>query len=754
MRIHCIGGGPGGLYFALLMKKSFPLAVITVHERNRSDDTFGWGVVFSDETLGGIREADPECFAEIEKNFAYWTDIDTEHRGEWVRSSGHGFCGLSRKRLLEILQARAQELGVELCFEDEVDVTQLPEADLILACDGVNSAIRELHKDVFKPSLDWRKAKFTWLGTTLPLEGFTFIFKENEHGLFQVHAYPFEQGEKPLSTFIVECHEDVWRRAGLDKADEATTVAYMQELFRENLAGHPLLTNRSIWRTFPTVRCEQWSHGNIVLLGDAVHTAHFSIGSGTKLAMEDAIALRDAFVEHGTSDLPAAIGSYVEARQVEGSKIQHAAQTSLEWFENAARYMVQDPLTFAFNLMTRSKRITYDNLALRDPELVKRVAEQWATEHGLAPRADGEPTAPMFTPYQLAGLRLANRVVVSPMCQYSATEGTVGDWHLMHLGARAVGGAGLVITEMTNVSAEGRITPGCAGLYTDEHVAAWKRITDFVHEHSEAPIAIQLAHAGRKASTSRPWEGDAPLSGADAWPTIGPSALPFDAHWPTPKAMDEADLARVQDEFVRAAERALEAGFDAIELHMAHGYLLSSFLSPASNQREDQYGGSLENRMRYPLQVLDAVRAVWPAPKPLLVRISATDWLEDNEQHGPGMTADDALALARALAEHGCDLVDVSTAGNTPESKPVYGRMYQVPFAERIKYEAGVPVMAVGAIQGDDHVNTVILAQRADLCALARPHLLDPQLTLRAAAERGHTQQAWPKQYLAVKPKR
>lgn len=752
MRIECIGGGPGGLYFSLLMKKAYPEAQITVTERNRADDTFGWGVVFSDETLGGIAEADPESYAAIQESFAYWTDIDTEHKGEWVRSTGHGFCGLARRKLLSILQERAKELGVELRYGVEVEPDALPEADLIVACDGVASRIREHHADVFRPTLDWRKAKFTWLGTTLPLDAFTFVFRENEHGLFQVHAYPFQRGDETLSTWIVECHEDVWREAGLQDATEEDTVAYMEKLFGDLLGEHRLLTNRSIWRTFPTVRCEKWSHGNMVLIGDAAHTAHFSIGSGTKLAMEDSIALAQAFECHGTADVPAALAAYEEARRIDVSKTQHAAQTSLEWFENSARYLDQDPLTFSFNLMTRSKRITYDNLALRDPKLVKDTNVAWCERHGIDLAEDGSPPPPMFTPYDLAGLALTNRVVVSPMCQYSATDGTPDDWHLVHLGSRATGGAGLIISEMTNVSAQGRITHGCTGIYTDEHTQAWRRVTDFVHAHSASKIAIQLGHAGRKASCSLPWEGDAPLDGPTAWPTIGPSALPFAEGWHRPKAMDAGDMSQVRGEYVAAAQRAHEAGFDAVEVHMAHGYLLSSFLSPTSNQRSDEYGGSLENRMRFPLEVLDAVREAWPKGKPVLVRISATDWLEGSEDHGPGFTADESVGLARALAEHGCDLIDVSTAGNTPASKPVYGRMYQVPFAERIRYEAKVPVMAVGAIQGDDHVNTILLAQRADLCALARPHLLDPNLTLRAAAARGQRLDSWPKPYLVVRP--
>ena len=759
MRIATIGAGPGGLYFALLMKKAFPGTAITVHERNRPDDTFGWGVVFSDETLSGFEQADPESFAAIRESFATWSDIETHYGGTCVRSTGHGFCGLSRKRLLQILQGRCRELGVELCFESDVaDDGELTDADLIVAADGINSCVRDKYAEHFRPNLDWRQCKFTWLGTTKPLKAFTFIFRENEHGLFQVHAYPFQVGDDPLSTWIVECREEVWRRAGLEGASEEDTLAYCGELFADHLQGHELLANRSIWRSFPTVRCERWAHGKIVLVGDAAHTAHFSIGSGTKLAMEDALALVDAFAEHGTDDVPAVLEAYQEARRVDVLKLQKAAQTSLEWFENSARYVCgaggrgpggQHPLQLTFNLMTRSKRITYDNLALRDPELLERVSEWWARDQGAAPTAGGgRAPRPMFVPFELRGLRLANRVVVSPMCQYSALEGTVGEWHLVHLGARAVGGASLVMAEMTNVSAEGRITHGCAGIWDDEHVAAWRRVVDFVHAHTEARIGLQLGHAGRKASCHLPWEGDEPLTDESAWPAIGPSADAFDEGWPVPRPMQRADMQRVIGEYEAATRRALEAGFDIIELHMAHGYLLSSFLSPAANGRTDRYGGSLANRMRFPLEVFEAVRAAWPEERPAAVRISATDWLPAG-----GITAAESVTIARALRDLGCDLVDVSSAGNTPRSEPTYGRMYQVPFAERIRHEAGIPVMAVGAILGWDHVNTILAAGRADLCALARPHLVDPHLTLRASVAYERFDQPWPRQYLPAKPR-
>jgi anthraniloyl-CoA monooxygenase len=744
MRVVSIGGGPAGLYFSILFKRAFPDSSVEVYERNKPDDTFGWGVVFSDETLSNFEEADPETYERITSEFAYWSDIETYYADTCVRSTGHGFCGMSRKRLLEVFHERCRELGVHLEFEREVsDVDEFADADLVLAADGLNSIVREKYQEHFRPSLDWRKARFTWLGTTKPLGAFTFIFRENEHGVHQVHAYPFQHDPEPLSTFIVECHEDVWRRAGLDQASEEDTVRYYEELFGDHLDGHRLLINRSLWRAFPTVKNECWHHENFVLIGDSAHTAHFSIGSGTKLAMEDAIALLDAFREHGTEDVPKVLAAYEDARRVDVIKTQKAAQTSLEWFENSARYMGQHPVQFSFNLMTRSKRITYDNLRERDPELVARVDEWFAQDQGAPVRA------PMFAPFTLRKLTLENRVVVSPMCQYSAVDGVVNDWHLVHLGARATGGAGLIITEMTDVSDDARITYGCAGMWSDEQRDEWKKIVDFVHANSKAKIGMQLAHAGRKGSCNLPWEGDDPLTDDTAWPTVAPSALPFGPGWHVPREMTRADMDRVRDDFVAAAGRAHAAGFDLLEIHFAHGYLLSSFLSPASNQRGDEYGGSLENRLRYPLEVFDAVRSAWPADKPMSVRISATDWLPEGE----GLTSDDAVFIARALEQQGLDLIDVSTAGNTPESVPEYGRMYQVPFAERIRHETNLAVMAVGAIQGHDHVNTIVAAGRADLCALARPHLVNPHVTLEAAVAYEHYDQHWPNQYLPAKPR-
>ena len=742
MKIACIGGGPASLYFAILLRKRLPSAEIDIFEQNKSDDTFGWGVVFSDETLGNFEEADPESYRRIREHFAYWTDIDTFYGGKKVTSSGHGFCGLARKQLLLLLQDRCRELGVRMHFEHTVESTDELAAnyDLVVAADGVNSAVREHYKESFKPSLDWRKCKFAWFGTTKKMTAFTFVFKETEWGLFQVHAYPFEDGR---GTWIVECREETWRKAGLDKLSEEESAAFCHRLFAEHLEGEELLINRSIWRTFPTVRCAAWHHKNVVLMGDSAHTAHFSIGSGTKLAMEDSIALVDAICANEES-IPDALMAFEDARRIDVLKTQRAAQTSLEWFENSERYIGQSPERFVFNLMTRSKRITHDNLESRDPALVAAVDEIVAKENGQP--AESAPP-PAFLPFDVAGVQLSNRVVVSPMCQYSATDGVPDEWHLVHLGSRAVGGAGLVFTEMTNVAAEGCITTGCAGMWTDQQEAAWKRCVEFVHKHSDAKIGMQLAHAGRKASCSLPWEGDAPLK-EGGWQAIGPSATPFGADWPAPKEMDQADLDRIRDAFVQSAERCLRAGFDVIELHAAHGYLLSSFLSPLSNLRADQYGGSLENRARYPLEVVRAVRAVWPKDRPLFVRISATDWFDDEDR---GFTVTEAVQVSKWFAEAGVDVMDVSSAGNVPESKPEYGRMYQLPFAERIRYEAGVPVMAVGAIQSLDHAHTIVAAGRADLCAIARGYLADPYMVQREAVRKKVAQHKFPPQYLAAK---
>lgn len=732
MKIVSIGGGPAGLYFAILAKKADPSHDILVVERNRPDDTFGFGVVFSDETLGNFAAADPESYAEITRAFAHWTDIDIHYGGAVVTSAGHGFSGMSRKKLLEILQRRATALGVRIAFETEAkDPSDFPDADLILAADGVNSGIRTKYADRLMPSLDWRRNKFVWLGTTRPHPAFTFHFKPHATGLFRVHAYQYDATN---STFIVECTEETWKKAGLDVATEAETLAFCEKLFAEELDGHRLVANRSIWRTFPTIRCAKWSFDNVVLMGDAVHTAHFSIGSGTKLAMEDAIALADAVARH--KNVPQALAAYEAERKPQTEAIQRAAQVSLEWFEETERYAGKlAPLDFAMSMLTRSMRITHANLKLRDAKLVAEVDAAFAARHG-AP-AD---TPPMFVPFKLRGLTLSNRIVVSPMCQYSAEDGLVGDWHLVHLGSRALGGAGLVMTEMTDVSADGRITPGCAGLYAPEHVAAWKRTVDFVHGNSPAKIGVQLAHAGRKGSTRKAWEGiDQPLPDGN-WKLLSASALPYRKDSQTPKAMDRADMDAVKADFVQATRYALEAGFDLVEVHMAHGYLLASFLSPLTNIRTDEYGGDIDGRMRFPLEVFDAVRAAWPAERPISVRISAVDWKEG------GNTAQDAVEIAKRLKAHGADIIDVSAGQTVDDGKPVYGRLFQTPFSDRVRFEADVPTMTVGNISSWADCNTILAAGRADLCVLARAHLYDPYWTRHAAYEQGY-KMPWPPQY-------
>jgi anthraniloyl-CoA monooxygenase len=747
MRIVSVGGGPAGLYLAILMKKADPKHEVTVLERNRPDDTFGFGVVFSDATLGTFAAADGDSHDAIRARFAHWDDIDIHYRGEVITSRGHGFAGMSRRALLDLLTARARSLGVELRFQQEIgdgDLERLSrEYDLVVGADGVNSLVRRALAAEIAPAVDARPNRFVWLGTTFPFGAFTFYFKQADARLFRVHAYRYAPDQ---STFIVECTEETFLRTGLGETDEDATIAYCERLFADELAGHKLLKNRSHWRQFPTVRCDRWYKDNVVLVGDAVHTAHFSIGSGTKLAMEGAIALAGALQREPT--IPAALAAYEAAHRPGVEALQRAAQVSLSWFEETERYFgALHPLQFAFSLLTRSLRITHENLKDRDPQLIARVDEWFARE---AEKQAGVTIInkvvppPMFTPFRLRGLLLSNRVGVSPMCQYSADDGMPTDWHLVHLGSRALGGAALVIAEMTDVMRDGRITEGCAGMYKPEHVVAWRRIVDFVHQFSPAKIGMQLAHAGRKAACELPWRGGKPLPADQAWPTMAPSPLPFRAGDQTPREMSAADRATVRDEFARAARWALEAGFDLVELHAAHGYLLGSFLSPLSNRRGDRYGGEVAARLRFPLEVLEAVRAVWPDDKPISVRISATDWAKGGTTHA------DVVAIARALHAHGCDIVDVSAGGTVADGKPIGGRLYQTPFAERVRLDAGVPTMTVGNISSWADVNSVLAAGRADLCLLARMHLFDPYWARHAAYEQGFPLE-WPDPYLLAK---
>ena len=749
MRIAVSGGGPAGLYFSILMRKVAPECSVTVFERNRATDAFGFGVVFSDETLSVFEHADPESYDAITEGFTRWTDIDIHHRGFKTRSGGHGFSALGRRELLGILQRRAVSLGVELRFECEAPpLEELDWADLIVAADGASSAVRNVRRDEFGPSLEHRNCRYMWLGTDLVFDAFKFYIAETEHGVIQAHAYPYNDC---MSTFIVEMHEDVWRRAGLDSltpgplapgVSDERSVQFCTDLFAGALEGHALVANNSKWIDFVTVRNEHWATGNIVLLGDAAHTAHFSIGSGTKLAMEDAAALAWAFRSSGGDssgggDVSGALAAYEEERRPAVLSTQRAAQASLEWFEGLGRYVNQGRLQFAFNLLTRSRRVTYDNLRLRDPRFVADVDEVFAEQVGASPRP------PMFMPLKLRSLELSNRVVVSPMDMYSAVDGTPGDFHLVHLGARSLGGAALVYSEMICVSDVGRITPGCAGMYSPEHVGAWRRIVEFAHRYGDCAFAAQLGHSGRKGSTKLMWDGiDQPLESGN-WEVIAPSAIPYGPANQIPREMTKADMDLVLSQFVWATKGALAAGFDLLEIHCAHGYLLSSFLSPLCNARADSYGGSLEGRARFPLEVFDACRAVWPEEKPMSVRISATDWVEG------GFDPDQAVSFARMLREHGCDIVDVSAGQVSPLERPAYGRSFQTPFADRIRNEVGLPTIAVGAIASYDDVNTIVLSGRADMCALARPHLYDPHWTLHAAAEQEYAGVRWIPQYQA-----
>ena len=744
MRVAVVGGGAAGLYFALLVKKAWPDWHVEVFERNRSDDTFGFGVVFSDETLDNFRDHDPESYDAIRDVFVYWDEIDFVFHGETVRSGGHGFCGCSRRALLDVLQRRCAGFGVNLNFESEIDdPATLRGFDLVVGADGINSTVRERYREAFRPRIQHRRNRFLWLGTTRPHEAFTFDFATDEHGIWVLGAYQHDADE---STWIVEAPPPTWESAGEQVADlsERDLLAYMERLWADRLDGHRLIANRSIWRTFPMVRNERWWHDNVVLLGDALHTAHYSIGSGTKLAMEDAIALYEAF--RGGGALTDALARFEEDRRPEVERTQHASDTSVVWTENPRRYWDMEPIQAAFSMLSRSKQVTYDNLRLRDAGFVDRV-DTWfchrVREAGLPVENDGPP---MFTPFRLRGMTVPNRVVVSPMDMYSARDGAIGDFHFVHLGSLALGGAGLVFSEMLCVSAEGRITPGCAGLYENSHTPAWKRIVDFVHAESGAKVAIQLGHSGRKGSTRIGWEGmDVPLEDGD-WPLIAPSPIPYYPFNQVPREMTRDDMDRVAADFVGAAERARETGADMLELHMAHGYLLSSFITPVSNHRTDEYGGPLANRMRFPLKVFDAVRAAWPDDKPISVRISATDWVGAD-----GIEGGDAVGIAAMLKEHGCDLIDVSAGQTTPAAQPVYGRMFQAWLSEQVRNEAGIPTVAVGNVTTADQVNTILAAGRADLVALARPHLTNPHFTLDAAARYGVEQQRWPNPWLTAK---
>ena len=743
MKILCLGGGPAGLYFAISMKLRDPSHEVTVLERNRANDTFGWGVVLSDDALSKMQVNDPKSTDAIRNHFAYWDDIAVVHDGVRTVSGGHGFAGIGRRQMLILLQERARELGVDMRFETEFDSAEAyrKDYDVVVATDGINSRVRNEYQDVFKPDIDTRRCKFVWLGTHQKFDdAFTFIFEKTQHGWVWAHVYQFDA---TTATFIVECLPETWDRWGFEDMTKEETVETCRKIFAAHLDGHELMSNAAhlrgsaVWMQFPRIVCERWHHENVVLMGDAAATSHFSIGSGSRLAFDSAIALADYL--HSEPTLERAFERYQDERRLEVLRTQSAARNSLEWFEEVERYLDMPPPQFAYSLLTRSQRISHENLRLRDPDWLR------ATEDWFQKQAGGTPgRAPMFAPFKLRQMELVNRVVVSPMAQYKAVDGCPTDWHLVHLGERAKGGAGLVYTEMTCVSPEGRITPGCPGLYAPEHEAAWRRIVDFVHAESAAKICCQIGHSGRKGSTQLGWEEmDAPLERGN-WEVMSASALSWSPGNATPREMTRADMDRVTAEFVASTEMAARAGFDMIELHAAHGYLISSFISPKSNIRTDEYAGSLENRMRYPLEVFRAMRATWPAEKPFSVRISANDWVGDE-----GVTPEEAVEIARMFHEAGADIIDVSAGQTSIDAKPVYGRMFQTPFSDRIRNETGIRTMAVGNIYEFDHVNSILMAGRADLVCLARPHLANPYWTLHAAVALGDTATAWPLPYLA-----
>lgn len=745
MKIACIGGGPAGLYFAISMKLRDPGHEIEVFERNAPGVTFGWGVVFSDLTVENITANDPVSAATINAEFAHWDDIDVHFGGQTITSGGHGFIGIGRKRLLEILQNRARELGVTLHFNAECDPAD-PKwrgYDLVIAADGANSRFRDATLEAFGVDIDVRANKFVWLGTSKVFDAFTFAFEETEHGWIWAHAYRFAPD---CSTFIVECSEETWRSFGFDRMSQDESIAACEKLFAKYLDGHSLQSNAShlvgsaAWLSFRRIKCERWTSGNVILLGDAAHTAHFSIGSGTKLALEDAIKLAEVLNRPGLS-LEAALDEYQAERNIEVLKLQNSARNSTEWFETLERYTHFEPLQFAYSLLTRSQRISHENLRLRDREWLEGV-ERWFWKRATDGRSN-KTAPPMFAPFKLREMEVQNRVTVSPMAMYSAVDGTPGDFHFVHYGERALGGAGLLFTEMTCVSPEGRISPGCTGMWNDEHATAWKRIVTFVHGNSKAKICLQLGHSGGKGSTKLGWEGnDVPLDEGN-WPVVAASDVPWSPVNQVPTPMTRADMDEVRDQFVAAVRMALECGFDMVELHAAHGYLLAGFISPLQNRRTDEYGGSLENRLRYPLEVFAAMRAAWPGDKPMSVRISATDWAGDN-----GITPGDAVEIGEAFAREGADLIDVSAGQTWVGQQPVYGRMFQTPFSDRIRNEGKLATMAVGNIYEPDHANSILAAGRADLVALARPHLVDPFWTLRAAAQLNYRDVHCPPQYL------
>ena len=746
MRVACLGGGPAGLYFAISMKLKNPSHDVVVIERNQPNDTFGWGVVLSDDALDNLELNDPKSAKLIRDNFAYWDDIAVVHDGVRTVSGGHGFAGIGRKRMLMLLQQRARELGVEMKFSTEFDSVKSYQKkyDLVVACDGINSRVRAEYETQFQPDIDIRECKFIWLGTHQKFDdAFTFIFEKTQHGWIWAHVYQFDE---TTATFIVECQQDTWDRWGFEGMSKEEIVETCRTIFKNHLGGHDLMSNAehlrgsAVWMNFPRVICEKWYHENVVLMGDAAATGHFSIGSGTRLAFDSAISLANYI--HSEPDLSAAFERYQQERRLEVLRLQSAARNSLEWFEQVERYLDLDPVQFNYSLLTRSQRISHENLRLRDKDWLTSAEKWFQTKAGVA--ADAPIRAPMFAPYKLRDMHLDNRIVVSPMAQYKAVDGCPTDWHLIHYGERAKGGAALVYTEMTCVSDTGRITPGCPGLYRPEHETAWKKLTDFVHQETDAKICCQIGHSGRKGSTNLGWQGmDEPLASGN-WDLISASAIPWSDANATPRAATPDDMDEICQQFVASVLMAERAGFDMIEVHAAHGYLLSSFISPASNTRTDDYGGSLGNRLRFPLHVFEEMRRVWPKEKPMSVRISANDWIGAS-----GVTPDEAVKIAKAFFEAGADIIDVSAGQTTTDAQPIYGRMFQTPFSDRIRNETGIATMAVGNIYEADHANSILMAGRADLVAVGRPHLADPYWTLREGSKIGSRSETWPLPYLA-----
>lgn len=735
MKIAVIGGGPGGLYFSILTKKAIPDCQIDVYERNKPDDSFGFGVVFSDETLGEFLKRDMQSYELIRSQFAYWDDIIVARDGQQVSISGNGFCGCSRKTLLKLLHQRCREEGVNLHFEQNIeDISRYQDADIILAADGIGSGIRTQYEKEFGTKITLKKNRFVWLGSTKPLDAFTYFFRTTPYGTFVAHTYQYEAG---MSTWIFECSDETWQKFNFEITNEEDTIAKIGEIFKDELDGHPLISNKSHWRQFPHVTNQNWYHDNIVLLGDAKATAHYSIGSGTKLAMDCAIGLSDAVIAN-QNDVQAAFRQYDATRRNTVEMIQYAALVSLDWFENMDRNAQHPFYQFAFGCMTRSKKVTFENLQIRDKSFTDKVLNEFNDNRNSNNK--NQPAA--FSRFELRNLELQNRIVMTPMGQYLAENGLVSDWHFQHYTSRAIGGLGLILTEMTAVSETGRITLGCAGIYNQDQLNAWKRINDFIHKHTSTKIGIQLGHSGRKGAVKKPWE--APTEPIDQpWELISASPVPFNSKLAAPKEMTVADMDLITTQFVKAAENANEAGFDLIELQAHHGFLLASFLSPLTNIRSDEFGGTIENRLKFPLRVFNEMRSVFPKEKPMSVRISASDWAEN------GITEEDVFAIAVAFKNAGADIINVSTGNTVENQKPQFGRMWQTPFADAVRNTVHIPTITAGYIQDIDQINTIILNGRADLVALGRPLLLDPGFVRNAQAYEQYQSDDIPNPYKA-----